>query len=71
MKDTNIYNDCYKHYNPKKMSSRQQVLYLMEKTKDGAYDPEKDVALMGKSRGSVDNIDYAEVFDQEKTHLVL
>eukprot|EP00826_Nyctotherus_ovalis_P015610 TRINITY_DN14457_c0_g1_i1.p1 TRINITY_DN14457_c0_g1~~TRINITY_DN14457_c0_g1_i1.p1 ORF type:complete len:149 (+),score=33.99 TRINITY_DN14457_c0_g1_i1:163-609(+) len=71
MKDTNIYNERYKHYNPKKMSSRQQVLYLMEKTKDGAYDPEKDVALMGKSRGSVDNVDYAQLFDQEKTRSVL
>jgi len=70
MKDTNIYNECCKHYNPEKMSTRQQILYLMEKTKDGPYDPEKDIGLMGKSRGSVDNVDYAELFDKEKTRAV-
>ena len=53
------------------MSSRQQVIYLMKKTKYGAYVPDKDVALMNKPRGSVDNINYAELFDKEKSQIVI
>ncbi len=43
----------------------------MEKTKNEAYDPEKDVSLMGKSRGSVDDVDYAEIFEDEKKRAVI
>jgi hypothetical protein len=66
MKPTNIYNESCRQYNPENMSSRQQVLYLMEKTKNACYDAEKDVALAGKTRGSASDIDFQELFDREK-----
>jgi len=66
MRGSNIYDDGYKQFNPQKMSSRQQVLYLMERTKTEGYDPEKDVGLVGKSRGSANDVDYSELFEQEK-----
>jgi hypothetical protein len=71
MKDNNIYHDGFKQYNPQKMSARQQVLYLMEKSKNESYDPEQDVALTGKSRGSASDVDYSEIFEEEKKHAVL
>ncbi len=71
MWDNNIYHDGHKQFNPQKMSERQQVLYLMERTKQAGYDPEKDVALLGKSRGSVNDIDYSELFEQEKKRAVI
>ena len=70
MSNWNIYNDGVRQLNPETMSARQQVLYLMERTKNQSYDPEKDVALVGKSRGSVHDVDYSELFDQENKHLV-
>ena len=53
------------------MSARQQILFLMEKTKNEGYDAEKDVALIGKSRGSVDDVDYSELLEREKKHSVI
>lgn len=66
MRPSNIYNEGSWHHNPQNMSSRQQVLYLMERTKDQCYDPETDVGLAGKSRGSASDVDYQELFDREK-----
>jgi len=71
MKDGNIYNDLYKQHNLAKMSERQQTLYLMEKTKNEDYCLEKDIGLIGKSRRSVEDVDFSELFEQQKKRAVI
>ena len=70
MKDNNIYHDSIRQFNPKNMTARQQERYLIEQTKNESYDPEKDVSFIGKSRGSANDIDYAELFEQDKKRAV-
>ena len=70
MRPSNIYTKNSQQLNPQKMSSRQQVLYLMERTKKEGYDLDKDLSLVGKTRGSVNDVNYAEQFEQEKRLIV-
>jgi hypothetical protein len=70
MQPSNIYDQGCKQFNPKKMSERQQTKYLLDKTKIVGYDPETDVALAGKTRGSACDIDYQEEFDKQKRRAV-
>ncbi len=46
------------------------MLYLMERTKKQDYDLDKDLSLVGKTRGSVNDVNYTEQFEHEKRLIV-
>jgi len=71
MRQSNIYSETSRQYDPSKMSSRQQTIYLKTKSQDVTYDPDKDLELAGKSRGSASDVDYQEAYDTAKALAVL
>lgn len=66
MKQNNIYRESWRQGNPQNMSTRQQVMYLKEKTKNEDYNPDKDPSLVGKGTAAANDRNYNEVFEQEK-----